>query len=186
VARAVPTGPAACAAPRRDLDEEEQGDRAWSREPDLGARRAGRGEGARRQRRTCPGDGDATEGLPRGWQDAVLAAARSEETLLPDHLDRAIATTDLATDRGNGWWTVVRVLQWLVLLTTLVGAGWLLINFLLVSYFALPALPVPKVGNLGLPTVLALGGVGAGILVALLSRVGVEVGARSHAATGRP
>jgi hypothetical protein len=74
------------------------------------------------------------------------------------------------------------VLQWLVLITTLVGAGWLLVNFLLASYFALPALPVPKVGNLGLPTVLALGGVAAGILVALLSRVGVEVGARSHAA----
>jgi hypothetical protein len=125
---------------------------------------------------------EAAEGLPRGWQDAVLTAARSEETLLPDHLDRAIATTDLATDRGNGWWTVVRVLQWLVLVTTLVGAGWLLVNFLLVSYFALPALPVPRVGNLGLPTVLALGGVVAGILLALLSRVGVEVGARSHAA----
>ena len=111
----------------------------------------------------------------------MLAAARSEETLLPDHLDRAIATTDLATDRGNGWWTVVRVLQWLVLLTTLVGAGWLLVNFLLVSYLALPALPVPRVRNLPLPTVLALGGVLAGILVALLSRVGVEVGAQSHA-----
>lgn len=125
---------------------------------------------------------ETSEGLPRGWQDAVLAAARSDEMLLPDHLDSAIATTDLATDRGNGWWTVVRVLQWLVLLTTLVGAGWLLVNFLLVSYLALPALPVPKVGNLGLPTVLAVGGVGAGILVALLSRVGVEVGARSQAA----
>jgi hypothetical protein len=112
----------------------------------------------------------------------LLAAARAEETLLPDHLDRAIATTDLATDRGNGWWPVVRVLQWLVLLTTLVGAGWLLVNFVLVSYLALPALPVPKVRNVGLPTVLALGGVGAGILVALLSRVGVEIGARSHAA----
>jgi len=125
---------------------------------------------------------ESAEGLPRGWQDAVLAAARSQETVLADHLDHAIATTDLATDRGNGWWTVVRVLQWLVLVTTLVGAGWLLVNFMLVSYFALPSLPVPKVGNLGLPTVLALGGVAAGILVALLSRVGVEVGARSHAA----
>ncbi len=125
---------------------------------------------------------ETSEGLPRGWQDAVLTAARSEEMLLPDHLDRAIATTDLATDRGNGWWTVVRVLQWLVLLTTLVGAGWLLLNFLLVSYLALPAIPWPRVGNLPLPTVLALGGVLAGILVALLSRVGVEIGAQSHAA----
>ncbi|HET7724281.1 MAG TPA: YfjP family GTPase, partial [Propionibacteriaceae bacterium] len=125
---------------------------------------------------------ETAEGLPRGWQDAVLAAARSEEAVLPDHLDRAISTTDLGTDRGTAWWSVVRVLQWLVLGATLVGAGWLLVNFLLVSYLALPALPVPKVGNLGLPTVLALGGVLAGILVALLSRVGVEIGARTHGA----
>ena len=125
---------------------------------------------------------ETSAGLPRGWQDAVLAAARSEEALLPDHLDRAIATADLATDHGNGWWKLVRALQWLVLLTTLVGAGWLLLNLLLVSYLALPTLPAPKVGNLGLPTVLALGGLLAGIVVALLSRVGVEVGARSHAA----
>lgn len=125
---------------------------------------------------------ETSDGLPRGWQDAVLAAARSEERLLPDHLDRAIATTDLATDRGNGWWTAVRVLQWLVLLTTLVGAGWLLVNFVLVAYLALPGLPVPRYGNVGLPTLLAVGGVLAGLLVALLSRVGVELGARSHAA----
>lgn len=125
---------------------------------------------------------EASQGLPRGWQDAVLAAARSEEKLLPDHLDKAIATTDLGTDRGNGWWSIVRVLQWLVLLTTLVGAGWLLVNFVLISYLALPSLPVPKVGNIGLPTVLMLGGILAGILLALLSRVGVEVGARTHAA----
>lgn len=125
---------------------------------------------------------ETAEGLPRGWQDAVLAAARSEEAVLPDHLDRAVATTDLGTSRGTGWWTVVRVLQWLVLAATLAGAAWLLVNLLLVSYLALPPLPVPKVGTLGLPTVLALGGVAAGILVALLSRVGVEVGARTHAA----
>jgi GTP-binding protein EngB required for normal cell division len=124
---------------------------------------------------------ETSEGLPRGWQDAVLAAARSQDGLLPDHLDKAIATTDLGTDRGTAWWSVVRVLQWLVLGATVVGALWLLVNFLLVAYLALPALPVPKVGNLGLPTVLAVGGVAAGILVALLSRVGVEVGARAHA-----
>ncbi len=125
---------------------------------------------------------DTAEPLPRGWQDAVAAAARSEETLLPDHLDRAVATADLATDRGNGWWALVRVLQWLVVLAMLVGAGWLLVNLLLVTYLALPALPVPQVGRLGLPTVLALGGLVAGLLIALLSRVGVEIGARTHAA----
>lgn len=126
---------------------------------------------------------EASANLPRGWQDAVVAAARREEKLLPDHLDRAVATADLATDQGNTWWGVVRALQWLVMLTMLVGAGWLLVNFLLTAYFALPSLPVPRVGNnIPLPTVLALGGLAAGLLIALLSRIGVELGARAHAA----
>ncbi len=125
---------------------------------------------------------DTGEQLPRGWQDAIDRACRQEERLLPDHLDRAIATADLATDRGHGWWAVVRVLQWLVLLATLVGAGWLLANMVLTAYLALPPLPVPRVGRFGLPTVLALGGLAAGLLIAGLSRVGVEIGARARAA----
>ncbi len=124
---------------------------------------------------------DASAGLPRPWQDSVRRAARADEALLPDHLDRAIATADLRLDEGNGWWSAVRALQWLVLLTMVVGLGWLGINFFLTTYLALPALPVPMVGRLGLPTVLALGGLGAGLLLALLSRIGVEVGARSKA-----
>lgn len=123
--------------------------------------------------------------LPRVWQDSVRRAARTDEAVLPDHLDRAIATADLALDEGNGWWSVVRALQWLVLLTMLVGLGWLGINFVLTAYLMLPALPVPMVGRLGLPTVLALGGLGGGILLALLSRIGVEVGARSKARLAR-
>ena len=117
--------------------------------------------------------------LPRPWQDSVRRAARVDEALLPDHLDRAIATTDLELDRGNGWWTVVRVLQWLVLLTMVTGLGWLALNFLLTAYLALPALPVPMVGRLGLPTVLALGGLAGGVLLALVSRIGVAAAARA-------
>jgi GTP-binding protein EngB required for normal cell division len=124
---------------------------------------------------------ETSAGLPRPWQDSIRRAARTDETLLPDHLDRAIATTDLELDRGTGWWAVVRGLQWLVLLTMLVGLGWLGVNFVLTAYLALPALPVPMVGNVGLPTVLALGGLAAGILLAMVSRIGVEIGARSKA-----
>ncbi len=124
---------------------------------------------------------DTSGALPRPWQDSVRRAARADEALLPDHLDRAIATADLGLDEGTGWWSAVRVLQWLVLLTMVVGLGWLGVNFVLTAYFALPALPVPMVGRVGLPTVLALGGLGAGLLLALLSRIGVEVGARAKA-----
>lgn len=118
--------------------------------------------------------------LPRPWKVALRRAARRDEALLPDHLDRAIATTDLTMNSGTTWWSVVRVLQWLVMITMLVGLGWLGLNFLLTAYLALPAVPVPRVGRLPLPTVLALGGLASGLLLALLSRVGVVLGARVH------
>jgi hypothetical protein len=72
-----------------------------------------------------------------------------------------------------------------VLLTMVTGLGWLALNFLLTAYLALPALPVPMVGRLGLPTVLALGGLAGGVLLALVSRIGVEVGARAKAHAAR-
>ena len=58
---------------------------------------------------------EAAAGLPRGWADAVRTASRQGESTLPDQLDRAIATTDLAMDRGQGWWKVITVLQWLLI-----------------------------------------------------------------------
>jgi GTP-binding protein EngB required for normal cell division len=126
---------------------------------------------------------EAAQGLARGWADAIKQAARSSEDALPDRVDRAIATTDLDLAQHRRWWQLIRVLQWLLVAAVVAGLGWLGLSFLLV-YFQLP--PLPKVTWWGLPapTVLVVGGVLAGLLLAGLARIFVEVGARrrtSHA-----
>ena len=125
---------------------------------------------------------EVTARLPRGWQDAVRRASRSNDDVLADELDRAIATTDLAMDRGHRWWQAIRLLQWILTVAVLTGLLWLLADVLL-AYFQLPPLPAVHVaGRLALPTVLAIGGALAGVLLALVSRGFVELSARAKAA----
>jgi hypothetical protein len=119
---------------------------------------------------------EASTGLTRGWADGVKAAARSQETRLPDALDRAVARTDLDVDRHRRWWQLVRVLQWLLLAAVAAGLLWLGAAFLL-AYLQLPPLPDVTWGRLPAPTVLVLGGVLAGLLLAGASRIGIAVGA---------
>ncbi len=120
---------------------------------------------------------EAAQGLPRGWAQAVRDASRTHQAVLPDQLDRAIATTDLGLDRDHGWWTFVKVLQWLLIAVVVAGVGWLAVAFVML-YLQLPPLPEIRWWGVPAPTVLLVGGVLAGLLVALFSRIGVEVGAR--------
>jgi GTP-binding protein EngB required for normal cell division len=127
---------------------------------------------------------EAAQGLTRGWADEIKQAARASEDALPDRVDRAVATTDLDLAQHRRWWQLVRVLQWLLVATVIVGLGWLGVAFLL-AYLQLP--PLPKVTWWGLPapTVLAVGGVLAGLLLAGLARIFVEIGARRRTAKAR-
>jgi GTP-binding protein EngB required for normal cell division len=126
----------------------------------------------------------AAQGLTRGWADEIKRAARSAEDALPDRVDRAIATTDLDLAKHRRWWQLIRVLQWLLVAAVIVGLGWLALSFVL-AYFQLPPLPDVLWWDVPAPTVLAIGGVLAGLLVAGLARIGVEVGARRRAARAR-
>ena len=126
----------------------------------------------------------AAQGLTRGWADQIKRAARSAEDALPDRVDRAVATTDLDLARHRRWWQLVRVLQWLLIATVVAGLGWLALSFLL-AYLQLPPLPEVQWRGLPAPTVLAIGGVLAGLLLAGLARIGVEVGARRRTAKAR-
>jgi GTP-binding protein EngB required for normal cell division len=127
---------------------------------------------------------EAAQGLTRGWADEIKQAARSSEDALPDRVDRAIAATDLDLAQHRRWWQLVRVLQWLLVAAVVAGLGWLGLSFLL-AYLQLP--PLPKVTWWGLPapTVLTIGGVLAGLLLAGLARIFVEVGARRRTAKAR-
>ena len=127
---------------------------------------------------------EAAQGLTRGWADAIKQAARSSEDALPDRVDRAIATTDLDIAQHRRWWQLVRVLQWLLVAAVVAGLGWLGVSFLLV-YLQLPPLPEVTWWGLPAPTVLLVGGVLAGLLLAGLARIFVEVGARRRISQAR-
>lgn len=127
---------------------------------------------------------EASQGLTRGWADEIRRAARSSEDALPDRVDRAIATTDLDLGQHRRWWQLVRVLQWLLVATVVAGLGWLGLSFLL-AYLQLPPLPKVTWWRLPAPTVLVIGGVLAGLLLAGLARIFVEVGARRRTAKAR-
>ena len=126
----------------------------------------------------------AAQGLTRGWVNAIKQAARSGESTLPDRLDRAIASTDLDLQQHRRWWQVVRVLQWLLVGAVVAGLGWLAAAAIL-AYLQLPPLPPVTWWGLPAPTVLTIGGVLAGLILAGLARIGVEVGARRRMARAR-
>ncbi|MEV1331785.1 GTPase [Micromonospora costi] len=107
--------------------------------------------------------------LPAGWPTAVTDAARSRLADLPDALDRAVAGTDLGLNHRPLWWRLVGAVQWLVTLTALAGLGWLVLGYALRA-LGLPELDTPRVGEVPLPTLLLLGGLLAGLLVAALTR----------------
>ncbi len=65
---------------------------------------------------------DVTTELPRPWSEAVRRASVSRFADLNDALDAAVTGTDLGVARTPIWWRLVRLLQWLLLLTALAGA----------------------------------------------------------------
>ena len=75
------------------------------------------------------------------------------------------------------------MLQWLLVVAVVAGLGWLGAAFLL-AYLQLPPLPEVLWWGIPAPTVLTIGGVLAGLLVAGIARIGVEVGARRRTARG--
>ncbi len=124
---------------------------------------------------------EASAGLPGGWADAVREAARTDRQRLADDLDRAVATTDLRMNEGHGWWKLVRVLQWLMIVIVATGLLWLFSGVIL-AYFQLPPLQIYRWYNIPLPTLMVFSGLGTGVALAGVSRIGVEVGARHKAA----
>jgi hypothetical protein len=111
----------------------------------------------------------AGDSLPAPWPAAVAEASRSRLGDLPDALDRAVSGTDLGMGRTPIWWRLVGGIQWLVTLAALGGLLWLLAGYA-VRAIGLPRLEYPMVGNVPMPTMLLLGGLVLGLLVALLVR----------------
>lgn len=116
----------------------------------------------------------ASAGGGEAWSSAIRRAARSRQEELPDALDQAVARTDLRARLTSWWWPVLDVLQWLALLTWVVGLGWLVADAAL-AFFQIPPLPMPMIEELWvpipLPTAMVVLGVALGILIGVAGGV---------------
>jgi hypothetical protein len=122
---------------------------------------------------------DVSAGMTRPWADAVRRASVSRVGEVADRLDAEIAATDLGVAKLPIWAGAVRLLQWLLILAALVGGAW---TVALAASGSLGDDSVPAYGGIDLPIMLLVGGVGVGILLALLCRLLVNLTARRRAA----
>jgi hypothetical protein len=123
---------------------------------------------------------DVSAGMTRPWADALRRASTSRLDEMGDRLDAEIAGTDLGVTRLPGWAGAVRVLQWLLILAALLGGAW---TVALAASGSLGDDSVPAYAGIDLPILLLVGGVGVGLLLALLCRALVDLTARSRAAS---
>lgn len=126
----------------------------------------------------------ASAGLAHPWAESVRRASTSRATDLEDRLDQAVGATDLGVTGVPWWCRVVRLLQWLLLLVAVAGGVWLAALAVL-GYLQVPQPSNPRYRGVPFPTLMLLGGVVAGIVLALVSRVLVGLGARTRARRAR-
>jgi hypothetical protein len=122
----------------------------------------------------------ASEGLPDPWPRLVRDTASSSDAVAADRLDRAVSSADLHSSTPR-WWRLAGALQRLFALAVAAGALWLLALAVLGYLRIDDVVPVPELRDVPVPTLLLLGGAGAGILLAALARLVNGVGARRRA-----
>jgi GTP-binding protein EngB required for normal cell division len=112
------------------------------------------------------GTGDAvSRGLPPAWEAATHAASVARVDEVTDALDAAVSGTDLAAARAPRWWSAVRVLQWLLLVGAVVGAGWLA-ALAGISHLGVPRPADPRWLSILVPAWMLVGGLVLGFVVA--------------------
>jgi hypothetical protein len=122
-----------------------------------------------------------SQDLSRPWATALRRTSTARIPDLHDRLDRAVGSVDLGVAKAPLWTRLVRGVQWLLLLAAVTGAGWLG-ALAVTSYLKLSEPATPEVRDLPVPTVLLVGGVVLGLLLAMLCRVLVGRSARKRAA----
>ncbi|MCW2579609.1 MAG: GTP-binding protein HSR1-related protein, partial [Blastococcus sp.] len=121
------------------------------------------------------------DGLPQAWRDDLRRTVEVSEAALADRLDGVVAGTDLGPDRVPLWQRAAGGLQWLLALVALAGALWLLALVVLGLFQLDDVVPLPRVEGVPLPTLLVIGGLLAGFLLAVVGRPLVRFRARRRA-----
>ena len=125
-----------------------------------------------------------TDAAPTDWALAARAHVTESTGGLADALDQAVASTELEAARRPRWWALVGFVQWVALATLVVGLAWLGVLAVL-GYLQLPAPQTPTWRGVPWPTLLAVGGLAVGLLLAAGARAAGALGARRRAARAR-
>ncbi|MBL8929269.1 MAG: 50S ribosome-binding GTPase [Kineosporiaceae bacterium] len=117
---------------------------------------------------------DVTRGLPETARRRLESVIESTRDELPESLDEAAGRTDLHLEPPR-WWAVLGTVQWVVAAGLIVGLIWVLALWGL-AWFQFP--PPPRVQWRGFPvqSLLALGGLILGPLLATIGRRLTAVG----------
>jgi GTP-binding protein EngB required for normal cell division len=118
--------------------------------------------------------------LTRPWAAALRRASTSGLPDLEDRLDRAVGSVDLGVARIPLWTRLVRAVQWLLLVSAVTGGLWLG-ALAVMSYLKLSEPSTPEALQVPVPTLLLVGGVALGLVLAVLCRVLVGRSARARA-----
>ena len=119
---------------------------------------------------------EVSASLPQPWPELVRRRAGDDIEELLEDLDRAVGRTDLGEDRHPRWWTVIRALQTALAVVAIIGFLWLTLLFVL-EWFQIPRPPTPEVEEWPWPTILLLGGLVAGFVMAAVTGQLARVGA---------
>ena len=113
---------------------------------------------------------------------AAQAVLRSDERAerLAEPLELAVAQVDYGTWKRPVWWKAANVLQWVTALAALIGGLWLVAIHVLEDYLLLISIDVPRWGTVPWPTVLLLGGMLIGLVLAGLGTFLAGLQARRH------
>ena len=116
------------------------------------------------------------------WKRSMKEAALSREAELPELLERDMVRIDYGLGRTRAPWVIFNALQWIALMSALVGVGWLtLISGMAYLQIQLPPAPTPEGSPVPLPTLLLLLGVLLGIASAGVGRLLTAMGSRYYA-----
>lgn len=126
----------------------------------------------------------ASDGLPAPWPDLIHGRAAAEVDELLEDLDRAVSRTDLGTGSRPRWWRVAGALQNLLAAVALAGFVWLTVLFAL-GWLQIPRPPTPEVEDIPWPTLLLLGGLASGFVLAVLFGTLARFGAARRARRAR-
>ena len=116
------------------------------------------------------------------WKRSMKEAALSREAELPELLERDMVRIDYGLGRTRAPWAIFNTLQWIALLSALVGVAWLtLISGMAYLQIQLPPAPTPEGSPVPLPTLLLLLGILLGIASAGVGRLLTAMGSRYYA-----